>query len=540
MASTLSARDLRRALLVSRGSLAESREAIDAVNVFPVPDADTGTNMLMTFEAVARAAEDADGTDAAIAHAIADAALHGARGNSGVIVAEVLRAWAAAVAGGPADAKGVAAAFEKATADAYEAILQPAEGTILSVLKAAAGAAADAHHAVDRQFAAATRAAQEALRRTPEQMPLLAENGVVDAGGMGLVVVLEAIAGALGSPVEPFVLPEVTAESPAIVCARDVGDPTMRWEVQYVLEVADDRMPALQRLLGTIGDSVVVIGGEGRWRVHVHTDEPDRAVKLGEALGPVSDHEVVDFREQIAQRREEARAVGHEHVGVRGIPVAHRADRAGVVAVASGDGAARLFDELGAVVVRADDPAALGEAEIAAAVDGVEAPTVVLLPNHEDVFARAQRLLGSRDGRLTVLRTADQAQGLAVAVAYSDARAAEDSVRDMRGALDRVASGQVIVAPADAETPAGRVRAGQAIGFAEGDVVDTGDDPVAVALAVARRLLEAEREVLTILAGRDVTPEERDRLAERMAAVPAEVEVHDAGQLAHRYLLAAE
>src|SRR5438105_3379541 len=294
----MDAEALRRGILSSLEDLRASRKAIDAANVYPVADSDTGTNLVMTLEAVAAALDRSADTPAAIARAVRSGSLVGARGNSGVIMAQIFRAWADAVETGPADVEQVARAFKRATELAYEAVLEPAEGTILTVASAAAEAAQGSHEDVAQQFAAAARAAAAALAHTPEQMPVLAAAGVVDAGGMGLVVVLEAFARALGADIgrpAPAAVPGDGTPPPV----RDEASSTFKYEVQYLLESDAATLDPLRKLLGTIGDSVAVIGGDGLWRVHVHTDDRERAVSLGAAFGEPSDIEVVDFAEQI-------------------------------------------------------------------------------------------------------------------------------------------------------------------------------------------------------------------------------------------------
>lgn len=546
MTGTLGASEFRAALEAALRLVRARRAAIDAANVYPVPDGDTGTNLVMTLEAVATALGKVGGSPDEVAKAVRTGSLMGARGNSGVILAQILRGLTDALDAAPADPGRVAAAFKRATELAYDAVLEPVEGTILTVQRAAADAAQGAHAGVADQLEAAAAAAREALARTPQQLPLLATAGVVDAGGMGLVAVLEAFAATLAG--------RVIDEAPAADRAPPLcegGSLTYPLEVQYLLDAPDEAISALKQLLGTIGDSVAVVGGDGAWRVHVHTDGRDRAVALGEAVGAVRDVEVVSFAEQIAER--DVRRMGParppaivapDAAGARGVPLARAAHGASLVAVASGPGVRRLFEELGALVVdggRTMNPAV---GDLLDAIERAPGDDVVVLPNNENVFAAAGAATAETTKRVTVVRTGDMAEGLAVAVAFGDARDAGEVIAEMEDARARVRTGQVVIAVRDAQTSHGPVAAGAPLCFAEGAFVEVpeGADAVGALVALARALLEPGGEVLTVLVGADVAADERARAEDALrAALPAiTVDVLDGGQPVHRYLASVE
>jgi len=519
------------------------RAAIDAANVYPVADSDTGTNLVMTFEAVAHALQRTGKDSTAVAHAVRSGSLTGARGNSGVIVAQILHGWADAVEGGSADVDQVARAFKRATELAYEAVLEPAEGTILTVATAASNAVQGGYENVRDQFVAAARAAAEALSHTPEQLPLLAQAGVVDAGGMGLVVILEAFARALGGDVG-HAPPNPDERDQAPPPIRDATSSRFAFEVQYLLHAPGATMDPLRNLLGTIGDSVAVIGNEGMWRVHVHTDAKDEAVSLGKAFGEVSDIEVQDFAALITAKNEaaaarEAAAAGS--AGVRGIPLTRGEHAAALVAVVSGMGLDRLFRELGATTVDGAARGTVTDEALLAAIESTGKDDVILLPNNSDVFWRALDLKGRTKRTLRVLHSSDQGEGLAAAVAYGDALDSEAAVRDMQAAVDKVRTGVVVIAPESGESPLGPIEQGQAVGLGEGSIVAVDIDPVKVAADVAKSIL-LHRELLTVLCSDDVGGDERARLQLALSATleGVTIEIHDGGQPIHRYLLAAE
>ena len=538
---------LRDGVVASLADLRTARAAIDAANVYPVADSDTGTNLVMTMEAVVAALDKSGDEPAAIARAVRSGSLVGARGNSGVILAQILRAFADAVETGPADPEQVARAFKRATELAYDAVLEPAEGTILTVASAAADAAQGSHDDVTEQLVAAALAAAEALAHTPEQLQALADAGVVDAGGMGLVVVLSALARALGGSVEAVPITQVEEGAPPPI--RDEASSTFAYEVQYLLESEATSLEPLRKLLGTIGDSVAVIGGEGLWRVHVHTDDKERAVSLGEAFGRPVSVEVVEFTEQI--RAANARAlqnapqqpkVEQPAPGTRGIPLARSEHAAALVAVVSGVGVAHLFNELGAITVEGAIHGTVPDDALRAAIEEAPGGDVFVLPNNDDVFGRVVGMKESLSRNVIVLRTGDVGQGLAAAVAYGDARDTDAAKRDMERAIERVRTGIVLIAAVGTETPKGPLERGQAVGLAEGAVVDQGDDPVTVTAAVGKALVGDEHEVLTVLAGADAPEREREavRAALEQEVTGVSVEMHDGGQPVHRYVLAAE
>ena len=529
MITLLGASELRRACLAALEALRARQDEIDAANIYPVPDGDTGTNLTLTMTAVAEALTGAPEEPRALAGAIARGSLMGARGNSGVILAQTLRGICDVVDDRGLDARGLAKGLARGAELAYEAMLTPVEGTMLTVARASAEAVADVRDEdCSKLLDAAAQAAHEALERTPELLPLLKQSGVVDAGGMGLCVVLDAFAASVaGRP-----LPVAVRTLRPVVRQREAGSSAFAYEVQYLLEGSDDEQAlALRQRLGGIGDSVAVIGGAGLWNVHVHTNEVGRAIEMGMAAGRPHDISVVAFADQIAGV-----------TGARSLAVAMPEAAVTMVAVVSGDGIRDLFAELGAGVLvdggRTMNPSV---GELAAALERAPARDVILLVGNDDAFPAARAAIEQVAGkRVELIDAGDLAQAFAAAVAFSDGRTFEDNVADIADALARTRTGYVTLAIRDGVTPAGSVRAGESIGFAGGTVVATGSDPLAVALAVVEAL--GEGEALTILAGVDAAPAEVERLqhelAQRLPGV--EVEARYGGQPVHRYLFALE
>ena len=527
MTSRLSAHDLRGVVLAALEALRSRQDDIDAANVYPVPDGDTGTNLVLTMNAVAEAIAGAPDRPRDLAAALARGALMGARGNSGVILAQVLRGLSEAIDDDGMDARGLSKGFGRGADLAYEAMLAPVEGTMLTVARAAAAAVEDA--GTDDCVVVldtAARAAHDALERTPELLPILRDAGVVDAGGMGLCVVLDAAAASVAG--RPLVM--TPAALRPVVRAREAGSSAFAYEVQYLLEDApDDDATALRQRLGAIGDSVAVIGGAGMWNVHVHTNEVGRAIEIGMAAGRPHDISVVAFADQIAGA-----------TGSRTVPLAIAPSAVAVVVVVSGDGLAELFASLGAGVIvdggRTMNPSV---GDLVAAVERAPAPDVIVIVGNADAFPAARQAIEQIDAKRVVLLPAgDLAQSFAAMVAFSDARSLEDNVADIEEALANTKTARLAVAVRD--DAARGISAGDAVGFVDGVPVSHDRDPVTVARAVIERL--APGEALTILAGLDAPPDEAEAIAREAVVVLAggEVEIRHGGQPVDRYLFALE
>ena len=539
MGATLDASTLRRTMSLYLEALEEHREEIDSLNVFPVPDGDTGTNLLLTQRAVAEALREvADGSLAEVGETIARAALMGARGNSGVILSQILRGLcdrlcASDEPGGP----DLAAALARADEEARSAVAEPVDGTILSVLHDAAGAAGEGGPAEVAE--AAFRAAEVSLEQTTDQLADLRDAGVVDAGGKGLVLLLDALRAALtgggldtrAGPLGPV----GHRETPAAV-ASDYG-----FEVMYLLDGEPGRIPALRARLGEIGDSVVVVGGGGLFNTHVHTDDPDAAVAAGREVGAPHDVRVTSLDEQVAEHclANQARATpgGGTRAGE------DEGGRYPLVAVVEGAGLEELFRSLGAVVVRGGPGNNPAVRDLVAAIGRAPgAGTVYVLPNHRNVWPAAEAAAREVGGRVEVVHTLSAPQGIAAALAYSPERGAGEP---MRRSVEETASARLARAEKGAETRAGTVEPGDwvAIDDADGEIWAAGDDPAKVAASLAReRLLGGRHELATVYVGRGGAPDEAEAIAEalRDARPGLEVEIQRGDQPRYPYLIGIE
>jgi len=522
---------VRRWSIAAAEALAEHQDEIDQLNVFPVPDGDTGTNLALTLRAACDAlAADAATTAAAALRTLARGAVLGARGNSGVIMSQILRGFADAVDGSVCDAQGLQAALRQAADHAYAAVAEPLEGTILTVARAAADAgAAVGAPALASVIKAAVIGASDALDRTTEQLPALARAGVVDAGGRGLVVLLDSLAGVV-TGVRALLAPPRRSARPrsALESAREAGSDRYAFEVQYLLDADDSSVAALRTELGRMGDSLVVVGtGDGVWNVHVHVNDVGAALEAGVEAGRPHRITVVRFADQAPTP-----------------PVSQRTGVA-VVAVAPGEGLAHLFAGEGVHVVGGGPGDNPSMAEVLAAVRNSGASHVVLLPNASQVTAvvDAAAEQAREDGiEVAVVPTRSPVQGLAAVAVHDAARRFGDDVVAMAEAAAATRWAEVTVAQREALTSLGRVEAGDVLGLIDGEVVEIGNSVRDVAIATLDRLLGVGGELITILAGRDADPslalDLRAHIAE--AAPLIEVAVFDGGQPHYPLLLGVE
>jgi DAK2 domain fusion protein YloV len=537
---------------IATDALSSAREEIDALNVYPVPDGDTGTNMFLTVSAArdelraARAADPDLSLDEGMA-LLARAALMGARGNSGVILSQMLRAYVthlAAADGSDARARTIAAAMSSATDASYAAVGTPVEGTILTVARAASDAAlaasADEGARARDVFTAAAAAARTALARTPGQLPVLAQAGVVDAGGRGLTIVLDAVeTTATGRRPTPWTTPIGTHHIPVQVPAPSQGGDAGEgdhltedgpgYEVMYLLDAGDDAVTTLRSTLAGLGDSLVVVGGDGLWNVHVHIDDVGAAIEAGITAGRPHRIRVTHFAEQVAASRQR---------------LSTRTGRQ-VVAVAAGPGLAELFESAGAVVVTGGPGQRPSTGQLLEAITACGAAEVVVLPNDGDSVRAAEIAARTAEAELDVkvevIPTAAQVQGLAAISVHEPGRAFDADVREMTATARHARHGAVTIAARQAITMAGPCAPGDALGVIAGDFAVVGSDLETVATEVLERLLAGGGELVTIVSG--------EGGVELAAAVAAHVEdrhptvdvaVHDGGQPRYPLLVSVE
>ena len=529
--------ELERAKELGQAALATleaNRRRIDDLNVYPVPDGDTGTNLTETARAIMKVLEASTAADrATLAKELTRAALMGARGNSGVIFSQILRGAAEALGeAGLLDAATIRRAFRAASDAAYRAVSRPVEGTMLSVIRELAEEAEDPRNA-DLEPAALLKKlierGEDALARTPDQLAVLREAGVVDAGGAGLLEIVRGVSAALSG--EP--LPDAPAED-----AHEAGLDAVHHELSefryctvFLVEGENLDAETLEAQLEPIGDSLLVVGDSNMLKIHVHTDEPGRALSFGTALGTIEGVEIANMHTQTEERSERITSVLQPVLTLE----------TGVVAVVPGAGNRRLFESYGAArVIEGGQTMNPSTADILAAIEATPSTEVLVLPNNSNVILSAEQAARLADKSVRVIPSRSVPAGLAAIIRYLPSLDAAENEAAMLEALEQVATGEVTVASRDVELDGVAVHKGDWLGLADGAAVASSLDFDEVAGAVADRLLTDGREILTLLTGEDEPPLDEFLRRVRDGHPGVEVDVQPGGQPHYPLLLSAE
>ena len=543
--------ELGAAVRAFRDGLRQHQERLNRLNVYPVPDGDTGTNMALTLESVVaelEGASDMAGACGAVSHG----SLMGARGNSGVILSQMLRGIGDRLkqddAAGP---EAVAEALAAGSAAAYKAVMKPVEGTMLTVARDAAEAASGASGgSLLEVLEAAATAAAASVERTPELLPVLAAAGVVDAGGAGFVLLLDALLHVvdgrpLPEPPDTPVLPAGAAQAPTERADEEAEADGGRYEVMYLLDAPDDRIDAFKAAWEPIGDSIVVVGGEGLWNCHIHTDDIGAAVEAALDAGRPRQIRVTDLATQVEEERWVRQGLAGPDRPLRGPlgPEQRPHTATAVVAVAAGGGVADALRSLGAQeVVTGGQSANPSTREILEAVEATAADGVIVLPNNKNVVPVAEGIPELATRPVRVVPTTGLVGGLAALLAHDPAADLEVNAAAMAEAADQVVSGEVTRAVRAASTPVGDVREGDWLGLAGDAIVLVRPDLVGAATALLDRLVTGEHELVTVIEGQGASAEATEAISRWLADErPAvEAQVHSWGQPHAAYVLSIE
>ena len=504
---------------------------INDLNVYPVPDGDTGTNMLLTLESTLNETEGKTYADPEEASkAVARAALMGARGNSGVILSQMIRGASEALAGSASlDAAAFAAGLEAACERAYSSVREPVEGTMLTVIKDAAQAAKESFEAGDdlrSAVGAARRAAHESVRRTPELLPLLREAGVVDAGGLGVAVVLDGIyACVTGEEIE---VPEGAEDDTPDLDAIHAQEEAWGYCTEFLVDGFQGDAEEFGERIYASGRSVFVVADDDVVKVHLHTQDPGEALSYAGRFGRLAGVKVDDMEAQVRSR--DAQASGRPAVTL------------GVVAASRGAGNRDLFEQMGAVVIEGGQGENPSAADIAKAVEETGAPVVVVLPNNKNIIPTAERA-GELVGATThVVPTTSIAAGLAVMVGYDAEGAPEEVFEEMREICDSLRAAEVTVSVRDARIGDREVPEGAYIGFLGGELIAVEATVTVAALVLARKIVGDGADFLTLLGGEDLSEVDLEAIIAGIGDLDEdlEVEARDGGQPLYPVQMVAE
>lgn len=544
--------DLRQVIVEYRDGLRAHQDGIDRLNVYPVPDGDTGTNMALTLESVVTELDTAEAGMAGTCKAISHGSLMGARGNSGVILSQVLRGFCeVAREVDEVDGALFAQALGAASKGAYTAVMRPVEGTILTVVREASEAAEaqPAGTALVDVVDAALAQGQDALARTPEMLAALAEAGVVDAGGTGFLLFLNAVlAVAAGRPMpEPATTAALSAHAniavghgvPAIDTSAGHGDVSdLRYEVMYFLEAPDETVPAFKDVWAGIGDSIVVVGGDGMWNCHIHTDDIGAAIEAALDCGRPRDIRITDLMEQVEEERWVREAEAHPEPEPPSEPVT-----TGVVAIATGDGIRRIFHSLGVhSVLTGGQSMNPSTAQILEVVEALPADQVVILPNNKNIIAVAEQVDDLTEKSVRVVPTRGIPEGFAALLEYDPEADVAHNVEAMADAATNVVAGEVTRAVRASSCDVGPIAEGDFLGIARSGIVAVTQSPADAVIGLLTKLLEDDHELVTLIEGEGSTVGDtrqiREWVLERRPDMT--VEVHPGGQPLYPYFVGVE
>ena len=544
IASVLSTAQLVEVLSAFHGALETHREWINRLNVYPVPDGDTGTNMALTVGSVLEELEGIDLNDrSAVCSAISHGSLMGARGNSGVILSQVLRGISGCLSNSAdIDGAALATALTEASIAADGAVMKPVEGTILTVVRESARGAREIEEDATpiRVIENALAEGQIALERTPEQLQVLREAGVVDAGGAGFLLLLHGILHVLDGREVPTAPDQVELSLAGPAMSFDDESSELRYEVMYLLYVPDEAIEGFKKVWAGLGDSIVVVGGEGLWNCHIHTDDIGPAIEAGIEVGRPHQIRVTDLAEEVMEERwvREATAAGKSDGFPNPEPVP-----CGVVAVSPAPGISRIFHSLGVqeLVVGGQtmNPSA---AELLEAVERVPADHVVILPNNSNIVAVARTVDGQSAKRVVVVPTTSVPEGFASLLGYDPQSDAASNGESMAEIAKGVVVGEVTRAVRETTTSVGEVATGDWVGLDRSGVCSIADAPSSAATALLDALVDRDHEILTVIVGEGVRDAETRAITEWIAEnrPNIETEIHQGGQAHYPYLFGVE
>ncbi len=540
---------LKRLIQASLTWLRHHQTAINALNVFPVPDGDTGTNMLLTMQSAwAEIADSPEQNAGMVAQSIAHGALMGARGNSGVILSQLWRGFARSLGNKQTFAAAdLAEALQEAADTAYKGVIKPVEGTILTVARAAANAAGQ----VTREYGDLNIAldyivgqTKQAVARTPSQLPVLAEAGVVDAGGQGFCTILEGMM--------RYLRGETVAVDQALDTAVDLREPGDRvieavpqpthgeagygYDVQFIIVGQNLQVDHIRADIDAMGDSTLVVGDAGAVKVHVHVSDPGVPISYAVRWGSLRDVVVEDMQ---AQYQEFILGRAAPPVAAPKMPQSE----VGTVAVVPGEGLARVFESLGVgKVVSGGQTMNPSTQQLLEAVEALPAKKVIILPNNSNIVMAAQQAAEMASKPVIVVRTSTLPQGIAALLAFNYQADLETNAELMQIAIEEVETGEITTATRSVEINGVQVQAGEIIGLVNEELVAAGKTVEDVVWLMMDKMALADREILTLYYGNGVVEEQAAQLAAKISVrYPAqEIEVVEGGQPHYHYILSVE
>jgi hypothetical protein len=562
-AKTIDAGQLKHIFLAGAQRLEANKEWINELNVFPVPDGDTGTNMTLTIMSAVNEVQALENPDMeSLAKAISSGSLRGARGNSGVILSQLLRGFTKEIKKASLlNAAVAAAAFQRASETAYKAVMKPKEGTILTVAKGMADKAAELAAQTDDLesiFAAVIEHGDYVLSQTPEMLPVLKEAGVVDSGGQGLMVVMKGCMDAfLGKEVDLSSIPAAAQKS---VQPETVRVSTEEFDIKYgyctefMIHIDDsydmDKELGFKAYLESIGDSIVVVSDDEIVKVHVHTNDPGLAIQKALTFGPLSRMKIDNMREEHQEKliKEASKKAAEEAAKKSQTQTAEEKEiprkEAGFVAISAGDGMSEIFQGLGVDhLIEGGQTMNPSTEDILNAVGQVHADVVYVLPNNKNIILAAEQAMHlTEDKQVVVVPSKTIPQGITALISYMPGVSPEENLKTMKEEMDHVKTGQVTYAVRNTSLDGVEVHEGDVMGIDDHSILAVGKDVGETSFALLKALVDEESELISLYYGSEVKKEDADWLLEKaQEAFPdRDIELHYGGQPIYYYVMSVE
>lgn len=562
---TIDAAVIQKCFLAGAGAMDAKKEIINDLNVFPVPDGDTGTNMTMTIMSAAKEVAALEEPDMPrLCKAISGGSLRGARGNSGVILSQLLRGFTKEIAGqDTVDVSTLTRAFERAVETAYRAVMKPKEGTILTVARVGAEKALELSERTDNLVElvnAVLLHMRDVLEQTPDMLPVLKEAGVVDSGGEGLLTILEGAYDALlGKDVDYEVSEDAAATSPERAAGgSEVGaDIRFGYCTEFIImlekEFHSKEEQEFKAYLESIGDSIVCVADEDLVKIHVHTNDPGLAIQKALTYGSLTRMKIDNMREEhnervikdaekkAAEQKEEAR-IQTEEPKRETAPMEHKKD--GFISVSVGDGLSNIFRELGVdIVIEGGQTMNPSTEDILGAIQQINADNVFILPNNSNIILAAEQAKDlDEEKNVIVIPSRNIPQGIAAMVNYAEGLGLSENIEAMMEALSTVQSGQVTYAVRDTAVDGREIKAGDIMGLSDKTIEAVGSDVVETAIELLKKMMNEESELVTIYYGEEGNEKDAERIAAAVQEMDSEVEVEIqyGGQPIYYYFVSVE
>ena len=539
---------IKQVILIFNDALSLHCESLNALNVYPVPDGDTGTNMSFTLRSVVKEVEESGSTPSAQWDAIRHGSLMGARGNSGVILSQILRGLADSLSEEELiNDEALTRAFRHASTAAYSSVLKPVEGTILTVAREIAEKAEkiieDNLSLVDF-LKALVKEGSNSLNRTPDLLPVLKDAGVVDAGGAGYLLLIQSFLFVVDeTPIEPPM--QVTARIENIKKTHDQGNgdtadiSELRYEVMFFLDADDEKIDSFKADWSKIGDSIVIVGGDGIWNCHIHSNDIGASIEAGIKIGRPHKIRVTDLLEELSHHEDHIEIGGETEITLPN----PETETTAVIAVVAGEGVHKIFASMGVhAIIRGGQSMNPSVRDLLDAVAQVDANEIIILPNNKNIIPVSEQVNEQVEKNVNVVPTKSIPEGFSSLLAFDPKANSEANAKAMSNMAALVVTGEVTKAVRDSETEAGPVKEGEWIGLDRSGVIVSSDSLVASTQKLLENLVQEEHEIVTIITG-EGSSEETTKSIEKWLTIQfpqVEIEIHQGGQPLYPYYLGIE